>query len=91
MVIYPIRVKRKQYRGMNPREQEKTRNYNELAKVLEGYINEKIKEDESEVQQYIYGNIASDLNLEIAEVREILFSVDCGHNGFTVKKVIPSN
>jgi len=86
MVTYPIHVPRKRYRGTNERLTEKTISYNELASLLEAHINKKIKDGEGEVHQFLYWSLASELNLDEKEVRDILFGVDCGHNGLTVSK-----
>jgi hypothetical protein len=45
-----------------------------------------IEADPSPIQQYIYGFIAPDVGMSLARVTEILFGVDCGHNGLTVAK-----
>jgi hypothetical protein len=34
----------------------------------------------------LYWTIAADVNMTVERVREILFAVDCGHNGLTVAK-----
>ena len=50
--------------------------------MLEGHINEQIKNGKSGVFHYFH--IAKEVGLPVERVAEILFTVDCGHNGFTV-------
>jgi len=86
MVNYPVYVPRKHYKGRNPREREKARRYNEVAKLCEDYLNKKILENPEEIQQYTYGFMAPDLGLTTDEVLKVMFAVDAGHNGVTVRK-----
>jgi|GEM_PF-5518543 len=39
---------------------------------------------------YTYGFIAGDLGLTTEEVAEMMFPVDCGHNGITIRRVSTS-
>ncbi|HEX2207000.1 MAG TPA: hypothetical protein VHG93_04910 [Longimicrobium sp.] len=86
MKIYPISVPRKPYRGRNDSMRRKVAQYNDDAAVLEEYLNERIEADPAPVQEYLYGFIARDVGMSVARVTEILFGVDCGHNGLTVAK-----
>lgn len=86
MVTYPVRVPRDGYWGKDGRRRQKAARHNQVAEELEKYINEKIAADPSAQQTYYYHLIALDLNLPLDEVERILFSLDCGHNGFTVSK-----
>jgi hypothetical protein len=83
MVTYPIRVKRASYRGVNAKKCEQAAEYNRIASELEAYINNLLKEQSAPVQSYIYGEIAAATGYDEKDVREICFSIDCGHNGFT--------
>lgn len=86
MRIYPISVPRKHYRGSKDAMRRKVAQYNDDAVALEKYLNERIEADPAPVQDYLYGFIARDVGMSIDRVTEILFGVDCGHNGLTVAK-----
>lgn len=86
MTSYPIHVQRDHYRGRDPRRRERQRRHNEVAQICERYLNEKIATSPANVQTYLYYQVARDLRLPLEEVREVLFSVDGGHNGLTVRK-----
>jgi hypothetical protein len=86
MVTYPVRVSRKSYRGSKETIRRKTNEHNRIARELEEYINQRIKEQEEETRVYYYYEIASETGYSKELVREILFSVDCGHHGFTDRK-----
>jgi hypothetical protein len=84
MVTYPIFVERKTYRGRDARKCANVAQYNRDAAMLEEHINEQIRGGKFGV--FYYAKIASEVRLPERRVRDILFSVDCGHNGFTVVK-----
>jgi hypothetical protein len=86
MKVFPIRVPRKQYRGSKDFLRRKTVEYNQCAVRIERYLNDRIAADPNPIQSYTYEFIALDLDLTPEHVREILFGVDCGHNGLTVAK-----
>ena len=86
MPVYPIHVPRSRYRGNNPRLLRKAQRHNEIARTCEDYLNRKVAEQRENVHVYIYGFMASDLGLTAEEVRDVMFAVDCGHNGITIRK-----
>lgn len=86
MVTYPIRVPRDHYKGRNPRRLQKRSENNRIAQELENYLNRAIEKDDANMQKFIYGFIAVDTGYSEETVRNILFGVDCGHNGLTVIK-----
>jgi hypothetical protein len=86
MVSFPISVPRDGYRGNDRRRRQKQQQYNEVAKECEEYLNRTIAANPAETQVYYYAYIAGDLNLSVEDVRDVLFAVDCGHNGLTVSK-----
>jgi len=88
MANYPVSVPRDHYFGKDERRRRKARRHNDIAKQCEEYLNKKIQENPAELQQYLYGFMAIDLNLTTAEVYDVMFAVDCGHNGITVQKTI---
>jgi hypothetical protein len=65
---------------------EKTVEHNQCAVRIEWYLNDRIAADPNPIQTYTYEFIALDLDLIADQAREILFGVDCGHNGLTVAK-----
>lgn len=83
MVTYPIHVKRSGYRGADRRKREKVSEHNHIASELETYINRLLKEQQAPVQSYLYYEIAAATGYPEDVVRELCFSIDCGHNGFT--------
>lgn len=86
MVTYPIYVERKSYRSSKELLQQKANEYNRVARELEEHINRQIREQAEEIKVYYYDEIARGTGYPIGLVREILFSVDGGYNGFTAKK-----
>jgi len=86
MVTYPVSVPRKRYAGGKASIQQKVNERNRIAAEFEKHINAKIEKQEEEVRIYLYHEIANETGYDLETVREILFSVDCGHNGFTVIK-----
>ena len=86
MVTYPVRIPRKHYRGSKSNIRQKVDEQNRIACELEKYINEKIEKQAHEFHSYLYYEIASETGYDLKTVEEILFSVDCGNNGFTVCK-----
>jgi len=89
MPVYPISVPRDYYRGSNPRRCRKRQRCNEIDELCEDYLNRKISENPNEIQMYTYALIAHELSLTTKEVSEVLFGVDAGHNGITVRKPPP--
>ena len=86
MPVYPIHVPRSRYRGNTPRRLRKAQRLNEIARTCEDYLNRKVAEQRENVHGYSYGFMASDLGLTAEEVRDVMFAVDCGHNGITIRK-----
>ena len=87
MVTYPISVRRKYYQGSSAKKQFEAQEHNRIAAVLEEHINKRMMENQAtEFFTYTYGRIAADLGLDLELVRNILFSVDYGHNGLTIRK-----
>jgi len=58
--------------------------FNEDAAMLETHVNEQIKNGKTGVFDYYI--IAGEVGLTVKRVRDILFSVACGHNGFQVQR-----
>lgn len=86
MVIYPVVVPRKHYAGRKANIQQKVAEQNGIASDIERYINEQIERQEEEIHVYMYYQIAQETGYDVKTVSDILFGVDCGSNGFTVRK-----
>ncbi|HUU53117.1 MAG TPA: hypothetical protein VMW44_00585 [Candidatus Bathyarchaeia archaeon] len=86
MVTYPVHVHGKTYRGKKDKLKQEAIEYNRLAGELESYINKKVDESDEYELIIIYDSIAAKLHLPLDLVREILYSVDGGDNGITVRK-----
>ncbi len=86
MPVYPIHVPRSGYRGSDPRLLRKAQRHNDIAKTCEDYLNRKVSEQHEDAHVYIYGFMAIDLGLTTEEVRDVMFAVDCGHTGITIRK-----
>jgi hypothetical protein len=72
------------YRGLNPRRVEKRTAHNELATQLEDYINGEFQACGRDHETFIYGYVANALGIPVEDVRRLLFSLEGGHNGFSV-------
>lgn len=86
MTVYPIDVPRNHYRGTKPALREKAAQYNRDASILEAYLNRRIENDPTPIQDYTYGFVAVDVGLSLERVRNILLGVDGGYHGLTVAK-----
>jgi hypothetical protein len=83
LVTYPITVDRSSYRGSDRVKILKAIERNKIASRLEEYINNKLKNQEASIKSYSYHEISSDTGVPLETVRDLCFSIDCGHNGFT--------
>ena len=79
-----LRISRETYRGSNSSLRAKAIEYNRTAALLENHVNEQFTGCPNNIQQFFYGSIAREMCLSEELVCEILFGVDCGHNGLTV-------
>jgi hypothetical protein len=83
MVSYPISVRRNHYRGSNANKKAKAQQENHVASILEVHINNQLRAQASPVQDHQYHTIARETDIDERVVRDLCFSIDCGHNGFT--------
>ena len=83
MVAYPISVRRNNYRRSNASKRAKAQQENRIASILEDHINSQLRAQASPVQDYQYHAIARETGIDERVVRDLCFSIDCGHNGFT--------
>ncbi len=86
MVTYPVQVPRKNYRGSDQKRLRKVIEYNRVAAELESYINGRVEARSEGTQTYLYYRIAAETEYPKELVRDVLFGLDGGHNGFTVRK-----
>jgi hypothetical protein len=84
---HPIRLGLRTTRSSKPREQQKVREFNRTAAVLEAHINRKIDEaPDNSFHQFMHANLAIDLDLDREVVCHALMSAEGGSNGITVLK-----
>lgn len=87
MKSYPVSVPRDYYRGSNPARLRKMHNYNRVAARVESYINADLeRQPDDTINQYMSGLVALELDESPDLVRDIIFGIDCGHNGVTIVK-----
>lgn len=86
MTIYPIDVPRSAYRGSNVSKRRRAAEYDADARRLERYLNAQSKRIRGQYSNSSTASLRPKVGLAEARVREILFRVDCGHNGLTVAK-----
>lgn len=87
MKTYPLRVNVKPYRGHVP--ELRLRYLDKVCRgnAIEAYLNEKMHAAVSgEARSFDYWEIANELGMSEEDVRDILFAVDGGHNGITIKR-----
>lgn len=82
MVKYPVQVERSPYRGSDPKKLLEQFDYNSDAKTLEDHINSKIQGGRTGL--FTYSELAFELGLDRARVRQILYPQCGGDSGFTV-------
>lgn len=86
MVTYPISIAKSNYRGSNPKKRVMEMEKNRISIKLENYINDMLLKQELPIQSYSYHEIASETGVSLEVVRDLCFSIDCGHTGFTAIK-----
>ena len=86
MVAYPVSVPRKTYSGGKNYLKREMIEYNRIASEIESYVNKKVAESDDDKVIIIYDSIAAHLGYPSSLVCDILFPVDCGHNGITITK-----
>jgi hypothetical protein len=84
---YPVSVRRDSYRGANAAKQRKAAEYNRVASRVADYINSDLRDKPTDkIYTYLSAQIAQELGENSELVHEIVFSIDCGHNGVTIVK-----
>jgi len=86
MKTYPVWVPRDSYRGHNPLRLVKKDRWDRLAARIQMHINSDLAGREDGLHTYYSDFIALELGEDPELVREIVFGIDCGHNGVTILK-----
>ena len=86
MVAYPVYVPPKKYSGRKENLRREMIERNRIASEIESYINKKVAESDDDKVIIMYDSIAAHLGYPSSLVCDILFPVDCGHNGITITK-----
>lgn len=81
-MFFPIRPSYDTYRGSKISLQRKAANFNDTANKIADHLNKLIANNPDDVQQYLFGYIASDLGLDVDTVRKVLPG---GYNGITLR------
>lgn len=82
MPSYPIEVERRHFRGSDHRKRVKAEEFNRDAAILEEYVNAQILKTKE--TRFLFSQIARATGFSRERVREILYSVGCSDNGFTL-------
>ena len=87
MKTYPVRVPRDPYRGMNDARRRKQMVFNDAAQAIERYLNREMEaEPAGDAREFLTADIARALHLDGELTDRIVFGIDCGHNGVTIRK-----
>lgn len=81
MTRFPVQPKLKQYRGSNARLQRKNHEFNTVAHRAAAHLNRLVANNDSENQQYMFADIAYDIEASVDDVRSAIS--DGGYNGRT--------
>lgn len=87
MKTYPVRVPRDPYSGRNDARRRKQMAFNDAAKAIEQYLNREMEaEPAGTAREFLTANLARELHLDDDLADSIVFGIDCGHNGVTIRK-----
>ncbi len=87
MKTYPVRVPRDLYGGRGDARRRKQASFNDAAQAIEQYLNWAMEaEPAGTMREFLTADIARALHLDDELVDRIVFSIDCGHNGVTIRK-----
>jgi len=78
-----IEIQRSSYGGKDAKKFAEHMAYNHDVDLLEKHINRQINNGETGV--FLYAKLAKEVGLSRERVTEILYLIDCGSNGFTIK------
>ena len=83
MPALPIKPRSRHYRGSNPALARKAADHQLIASRIAEHLNRLIANNQSEVQQYSWAEIANALSVSISEVRASVWIG--GNNGVTLR------
>ena len=86
MVNFPVHVLIKRYSGRKDNLKERWLEKIRIANEIESYINKKVEESDEDEIIFTYDSIAKHLGCFSSLVSDILYPVDGGDKGITVKK-----
>ncbi len=87
MKTYPVHVPRDLYGGRDDARRRKQASFNDAAQAIEHYLNRAMEaEPAGNAREFLTADIARALHLDGELVDRIVFSIDCGHNGVTIRK-----
>lgn len=87
MKTYPVRVPRNLYSGRDDARRRKQASFNDAAQAIEQYLNRAMEaEPAGTMREFLTADIARALHLDDELVDRIIFGIDCGHNGVTIRK-----
>ncbi|QND84639.1 Uncharacterized protein ChrSV_2413 [Chromobacterium vaccinii] len=84
MKRYPVYCKRDSYHGRNQTRARKAQSFNQMAVEIEAYVNALLLKQIEPVQTYDYYEISRGTGYSVEQVQTVCFSIDGGHNGFTI-------
>lgn len=77
---------RRSYHGSNPKKLQEKAEYNEAASKVEAHVNKQIKEGKR--GRFLYSTISQETGIDREIIKEALFNINCGSNGFTIPEDI---
>ena len=86
MKSYPIDIGFHPYGGRDPPKVAKQQEYNRLARRIETWLNDQLAVRPDGVYGFLNHEIARALGEDRDAVADVVFSIDCGHNGVTLIK-----
>lgn len=87
MKTYPVHVPRDLYGGRDDARRRKQASFNDAAQAIEQYLNREMEaEPEGTMREFLTADIARALHLDDDLADRIVFKIDCGHNGVTIRR-----
>lgn len=88
MKTYPVRVPRDLYSGRKDARRRKQTSFNDAAQAIEHYLNRAMEvEAPGDAREFLTADIARALHLDGELTNRIVFGIDCGHNGVTIRRL----
>lgn len=87
MKTYPVRVPRDLYSGRNDARRRKQATFNDAAGAIERYLNREMQaEPAGTAREFLTADLARKLHLDPELTDSVVFGIDCGHNGVTIRR-----